>query len=414
MSNTSFFIDKFPIYGASFIGEDELLLAGGGGPSKTGLANRLACHNIARPDAPLVGELKLAADEDAPMCLATLPNGRLAISGVNESAKARKESKGDNCHLRTFKVDRSVGTSDKAGIDEDSAAASPAKISIKLSLSHQVLDLDPKLDDYQKLVRVSASGKHAAILSAEGRAAVVDTTKFNALSLPLLSSKDKTWVDVCVCGEERVLAATERAVYAYALKGKNVENEAVLVALDSYKILTDYRIAKFATLLDDALLLVALNPATSKRQDSYLALYTLDVIAGTATQRQVIQVPRRIKDLHAAPSPKRNTSTPQPTHLVGVVYADGALDLYAGQSLDRLKSWKPNVLHAFPPSAVAFSPGTSRLATVSIDGKCNILDLRPITHPVPGLLQKLIRPELALASPIILLVLALVIAYLLG
>ena len=388
---TSFFVDKLPIYGAGFIDSRRVLLCGGGGASKTGLTNRLVCYELTGGRdggaiGKVVGELTLSGEEDAPMCLAV--HEGLVLSGINESAKVRKASGGDNCHLRTFKLSVSDENKD---------------VSLQLSLSHQILELDPEVDDYQRAVSISKDGRYAVVLSSEGRCAVVETAQMRKVPLATLDSPKRTTVDAVLI-KDAVLAASERIVRYIPLPGPSAsavkpardpdtslgDAELEIFKLDSVKMLAGYSVHRLAALRDGGSVCVAMNATDSKRKESYIALF--DVRQGRLVQKDVDHYAKRVKDVYVGPSlptpPLPQGITPtmaavrddlklpkQPRQFMIVTFSDGSVDVCDVDKLHPLKKFPPGKLHSFPPAAVAISPDNRKCVTASIDGKVNVIDL---------------------------------------
>ncbi|KAK9458651.1 uncharacterized protein V1516DRAFT_682256 [Lipomyces oligophaga] len=136
----------FPIYTAAFADDRKLVVAGGGGEGKNGVANKISILEISQDDGKL--ELKkdkiLSKEEDAPMSLSITEKGFLAV-GINSSSYEIKQ--GTNKHLRKFHLE-----SDNRVEDEGSV---------------QLFQADGS-DIYQKCTRFSSQGKYLAIASSTG------------------------------------------------------------------------------------------------------------------------------------------------------------------------------------------------------------------------------------------------------
>lgn len=394
----SFYVDKLPIYGAAFVDNDRVLLCGGGGASRTGLTNRIVCYDLsgrrsskAAPDgsAPAigrqVGELQLSGDEDAPMCIAV--HGSSILSGINESAKARAAS-GDNCHLRTFKV----------SVPEDGSS----DVSLQMALSHQVLDLNAERDDYQRQVSFGPDGRHAVVLSSEGRCAVVETAQMRKLPLATLDNPKRTTVDAVLL-QDAVLAASERIVRYIPLSSDSKavrdadtslgDTETEIFKLDSVQMLAAYEVHRLGISRDGGGVCIAMNAAEAKRKESYVSLF--NVSKGRLVQKDVDHYAKRVKDVYMGPSlptpplPKGISPTmaavrddiavpKRPRQFMVFTFADGSVEVHGAEALRPLKSFAPGKLHSFPPAAVAFSPDGKTCLTASIDGKVNLIDLAAI------------------------------------
>lgn len=376
MPDSSFYINKFPIYASRFVSADQVLLAGGGGPSKSGYKNRIATYSIAQSIASNInpkertghctGDVLLADDEDAPGSLAMCDD--LILSGVNESSAMRKRS-GDNHHLRSFRL-------------RFSTEAKGEQTSIKPALEHQIFpDLDVKLDDYQKITKVSPDGKLLALVSAEGKAAIVSIANMTKLTNRTLDSIDKTFVDVEFATKAAWIATTTK-VYLLQLPISKDTEEVEVFNLTTLPILKTHKISHIRCLSDTKILLAMNDARTGAAYLTYFEMHK-----GQLLQRQVIHVASRITGLYlspAKPSPIPTTSEGSKgaqTRLLAITTSDSNLVVYRSDTLARLRTWKH--LHAFPISTVSFSPDCTTLLTASIDEKVNVLDLRALSQGAP-------------------------------
>ncbi|GAA5839243.1 hypothetical protein JCM9279_002638 [Rhodotorula babjevae] len=105
-SKTSFPLDvRFPVYSIAFTKDDTVVLAGGGGSSRTGVKNRLSLYtvDVKKRQISLVEEHELSKEEDAPMTVAVHPQSKSLVAGIN-SSMAQLE-KGVNENVRVFSYD---------------------------------------------------------------------------------------------------------------------------------------------------------------------------------------------------------------------------------------------------------------------------------------------------------------------
>ncbi|CUS09623.1 unnamed protein product [Tuber aestivum] len=151
---------SYPLYGASFIDADRLIVAGGGGEGRSGVGNKivgsplafgkLASYTSTKPGKSLAvaSEIGLSKDEDAVMSLSALntPSGVKALVGINSARKSKS-----NEHFRVFDV--------------------PKEGEISLASKHALFS-QVDAETYQRLVRVDVEGKIAVIASASGLAPV--------------------------------------------------------------------------------------------------------------------------------------------------------------------------------------------------------------------------------------------------
>ncbi|GAA6008366.1 hypothetical protein JCM11491_004450 [Sporobolomyces phaffii] len=136
---------KFPVYSLAFVSDDRVVLAGGGGSSRTGVKNRLSLYQVnpARKQLQLVTEHELSSEEDAPMTIAIHRPSKTIAAGINSDAATLKQ--GTNENLRMFAYD-DAGTGD---VVRDSTT-------ITFERQQQTLaSTDP--DHYQKVTAFSRS-----------------------------------------------------------------------------------------------------------------------------------------------------------------------------------------------------------------------------------------------------------------
>ena len=109
-------------------------------------------------------------------------------------------------------------------------------------------------------------------------------------------------------------------------------------------------------LIDERHVLIAMTGSRT-----YLAKFQL--YKGSLLQQAVVYSSSRITGIYVSPA----------KHRVAVTTSDAKLTLYSPARLSKLKSYSK--LHAFPISAVSFSPDSTQLITASIDEKVNVINL---------------------------------------
>ncbi|KAJ3853001.1 WD40 repeat-like protein [Lentinula lateritia] len=102
VAHTSHALPAFPVYSSAFLSQNELVVGGGGGATKSGIKNKLKLFKVAKDrSAEQLDELELAIGEDAPMSMAT--DGTTVVCGVNSAPELLEKGENENC--RVFKVD---------------------------------------------------------------------------------------------------------------------------------------------------------------------------------------------------------------------------------------------------------------------------------------------------------------------
>lgn len=116
----------FPVYCLGWADDETVLLGGGGGASKSGIENKIKIAKVSKDARSLtyVHELKLSADEDAPMTMAVDGKSKRIATGINASQSSIEGGK-KNEHLRTFgfsdteiSLQKSTGSIDTAWSDD--------------------------------------------------------------------------------------------------------------------------------------------------------------------------------------------------------------------------------------------------------------------------------------------------------
>uniref|UniRef100_A0A0K3CNW8 FGENESH: predicted gene_13.73 protein n=1 Tax=Rhodotorula toruloides TaxID=5286 RepID=A0A0K3CNW8_RHOTO len=122
---------KFPVYAIAWTDDSTVLLAGGGGSSRTGVKNRISMYSVdpKKRQLSLVTEHELSKEEDAPMTMAFDRTAKALVAGINSSADQLK--KGVNENLRVFSYDEKSITYEKrkqtfTSVDPDHYQANPA------------------------------------------------------------------------------------------------------------------------------------------------------------------------------------------------------------------------------------------------------------------------------------------------
>ncbi|KAG5635779.1 hypothetical protein H0H81_010139 [Sphagnurus paluster] len=93
-------VPGFPVYSSSFISENELVLGGGGGQSRSGVKNKLRLYKVGSETSfELLDEFELEKGEDAPMSMAAHVETGTIICGVNSALEKLEKGENDNCRV---------------------------------------------------------------------------------------------------------------------------------------------------------------------------------------------------------------------------------------------------------------------------------------------------------------------------
>ncbi|THV08717.1 WD40 repeat-like protein [Dendrothele bispora CBS 962.96] len=141
VQHTAHAFPAFPVYSSSFVSENQLILGGGGGASKSGIKNKLRLYTV-RDDrsVELNDEFELEKGEDAPMSMAAHPDGKAFVCGVNSAIEVLQKGVNENC--RSFSIEN-------------------GKLSLTRTQGTIVVSDDK--DDFQKVTVVSPDGKLIAV-----------------------------------------------------------------------------------------------------------------------------------------------------------------------------------------------------------------------------------------------------------
>ncbi|GAP89325.1 putative guanine nucleotide exchange factor-like protein [Rosellinia necatrix] len=137
----------YPLYCCDFADPDHLVVAGGGGPGRNGVGNKITLLNISdAPQLTEVSELELSPNEDNVMSLVVVgaqkdkPTVTTLLAGVNSSPA--DVNKGQNKHLRALTITQ-PGKSAKTG-------------GVKIAeLARDALFVHKDKDTYQRILRLS-------------------------------------------------------------------------------------------------------------------------------------------------------------------------------------------------------------------------------------------------------------------
>ncbi|KPV72073.1 uncharacterized protein RHOBADRAFT_56201 [Rhodotorula graminis WP1] len=353
-SKTSFPLDvRFPVYSIAFTNDDTVLLAGGGGSSRTGVKNRLSMYSVdvKKRQISLVEEHELSKEEDAPMTVAVHPQSKSIVAGINSSV-AQLE-KGVNENLRVFSYD------DKA---------------IKYEKRKQTItSTDP--DHYQKVTAISrtASSPLVAVGSTNSQLSLLSFPDLDDV-FPSITYDGEEIYDADFNDEGDMLVGTSSnklCVWSTKAADKDVEPEPLQVIerpVLKKELACTFRAAKFGRAATASNLYTVVNaspagnvrkpPAGSKK--AFVSLWDTRAWKLLKT-RTVSQKPVTAFDVSED----------------GTLLAYGSSDLSVG-ILDAV-TLRPllTVLHAhdFPVTALKFNPSASVLISGSADNSIRVIEV---------------------------------------
>ncbi|KAI0761730.1 WD40 repeat-like protein [Irpex lacteus] len=202
VQHTAFPLPNFPVYSSAFVSDDELVIGGGGGQSKSGIKNKIRLYRV-QSDTVMtqLDELELEKGEDAPMSMAAIPETKTIICGINSSEDSLKDGLNQNC--RKFTVD-----SDK----------------IAFQASTSTLKLDAAGDDYQKVTVLSPDNKYLAVAGTKDLS-LLEYPSLKLAANPIKIEKGEIY-DATFSPTSLVVATTVNLlVYTLPTKGASTTSE---------------------------------------------------------------------------------------------------------------------------------------------------------------------------------------------
>ncbi|KAK9464783.1 hypothetical protein V1512DRAFT_86024 [Lipomyces arxii] len=328
----------YPVYAAAFASDGRLLVAGGGGEGKNGIANKISVLdvNIDERKITVAGEKVLSKDEDLPMSLDITNTGVIA-TGIN-SASAKIKT-GTNEHLRLFKL------------ESDNRIESQSQT--QLFTSRQP-------DEYQKCTRFSQAGTLLAVASSGGTLHTLAFPSLQPQFAPMADDTDEVQ-DVDFSFDEKLLAYTTptSVTLLSALTGEMITQQFPPPAMS-------FRGVRFA---GESLIVVA-NHAR-KRGASLLKLtLPADIYL---TKQQSLPPARTVRALHTGI--KAVTALDCLDGLAVVAGADMSISVVRVDTLREIKT--VHNAHAFPVTCVAINPAGTCVATTSVAQSVVLLKLDP-------------------------------------
>ncbi|BGO95267.1 hypothetical protein NBRC10512v2_007069 [Rhodotorula toruloides] len=347
---------KFPVYATAWTDDSTVLLAGGGGSSRTGVKNRISMYSVdpKKRQLSLVTEHELSKEEDAPMTMAVNRKAKALVAGINSSADQLE--KGVNENLRVFSYDDKSITYEKR--------------------KQTFTSVDP--DHYQKVTAFSRS--MPPLLAAGSTDSQLSLVTYPELEdvLPTLQYEKEEIYDADFDDSGDMLVGTSSnklCVWSTKIADKEATPEPLQVIerpVLKKELACTFRAAKFGRAQTGSNLYTVVNasPATRVRkppagsQKAFVSLWDARAWKLLKT-RTVSQKPVTAFDVSED----------------GTLLAYGSSDLSVG-ILDAV-TLRPilTVLHAhdFPVTSLKFNPSASILISGSADNSVRVIEV-----PSPG------------------------------
>ncbi|KAJ3864885.1 WD40 repeat-like protein [Lentinula novae-zelandiae] len=359
VAHTSHALPAFPVYSSAFLSQNELVVGGGGGATKSGIKNKLKLFKVAKDrSAEQLDEFELAIGEDAPMSMAT--DGTTVVCGVNSAPELLGKGENENC--RVFKVDNG-----------------------KLSFlrSQGTLSVKPDDLDYQKVTVLSPDGYLLAVAGPNDLSLLLYPSLMPAAQSLKVDKEiydatfTKSTLIVATTAELRVytLPETKSVSPSKPKKGKQKVSTS-LPSLVCERVIaipsslggpsgSSFRAAKIHPTLGTILYTVANTiPNRSRGKSTARQAHVLK----WNTENWTVEKTRKIGDRGItcfSVSPDGN--------LLGYGSSDLSVGLLDAATLNPVSTILK--AHEFPPTTLAFSTDSSVLVSGSADNSIRVINL---------------------------------------
>ncbi len=327
----------YPAYGAKFLNNDTLLVAGGGGEGNNGIPNKLTVLRVdptkdtEKEQFHILSEFALEDNDDSPTAIDASKG--IILVGCNENSTKIAQGKG-NKHLRKFKYD---------------------KVNDQLEFVTSVdFDASTNADDYTKLVYISREGTVAAIASS----------KVPAI-MRIIDPSDLTEkFEIETRGEVKDLHfSTDGKVVAY-ITGSSLEvistvtGSCIARKTDFDK---NWSLSKINFIADDTVLIAA-----SLKKGKGIVLTKISIKSGNTSVLRSKQVTNRFKGITSMDVDMKG-------ELAVLASNDNSIALVKLKDLSMSKIFKQ--AHSFAITEVTISPDSTYVASVSAANTIHIIKL---------------------------------------
>ncbi|KAE9410285.1 WD40 repeat-like protein [Gymnopus androsaceus JB14] len=349
-------LPAFPVYSSAFLSENELVVGGGGGATKSGIKNKLRLFNIGEDRSiELKDEFELAAGEDAPMSMAT--DGKTIVCGVNSAEELLARGENENC--RVFEV----------------ADGKLSSVRTTGTLVVNPVDLD-----YQKVTVLSPDGSLLAVAGPKDLSVLLYPSLVPAARSVKLDHEiyDATFT------QSKLIVATTANLQVFTLPGtpssaspskkkKRRQNSTSLPLLVCEKVVdipggpsaSSFRAAKMHPTQDNILYTVSNTIPTRSRgkatpRQAYVSKWNIDTWAVEKTRKVG---DRGLTCFAISPDGK----------LLGCGSSDLAIGLLDAATLSPVSTILK--AHEFPPTTLAFNTTSTFLVSGSADNSIRVISL---------------------------------------
>ncbi|KAF9436548.1 hypothetical protein BGZ76_003636 [Entomortierella beljakovae] len=316
-----------PIFGAQFTIDDNLIIAGGGGASRTGVQNKIIIYkiNTASQTLDTLVEKILSRDEDAPMSICAHPEEPALVCGINSEISKIEKGENENCRSKGTLVSRDQ-------------------------------------EDYQRVVRFNSDGSLLATGGTDGVFAIIKYPSLVA-AFPITQFKGHSILDLDFSedGEHIAVVSTQNLWIVSAKTGRVLEVITNPV-LNKRKVF-EFRKCRFGTGMYANVLYTVVNGGKNSRP--FICMWN------TATWT-------RIRTLTVGAKPVTALAISHDGRLLALGSADLSIRICSSKTLKVLMT-VPKA-HDFPVTGLAFNKDSTVLVSGSVDTTCRVVAI-PKTFP---------------------------------
>ncbi|KAI8990348.1 WD40-repeat-containing domain protein [Pilobolus umbonatus] len=329
----------FPVFGIGFDTKNNLVAGGGGGPSHSGIKNKLVYYkiDIRRKDLEEDAVYEFSQDEDAVMCLDVHPHKPCVMAGVNSTKGNIEAGKNENCRMFNIQDDK----------------FEPVKCVSTLESKY--------VKDYQRVVRFSEDGSLFAVGTTEGKVQVFKFPGMESICEEITVCAGDEVQDVDINLENEKLTCVSRdSIKLVNLRGKNIGQ--IIQTISSSTIIKNSK-SEFRSF---------------RYGKGYSKDYGYAIVNGiTQSASYVIQYDayslEQIKMVKLSNSKVTTCGLSPDGAILGVGFADYSISAVNTMNLKTL--FKQKNAHSFSITSIAISADRRILATGSADNTCHIVSL---------------------------------------
>lgn len=325
----------FPVAGCQWVDDKHIILAGGGGASKSGVKNSLKLYKVTLDDKAieLVKEADLIAGEDAPTSFCYNAENNVVACGINGSIDSVND-----------------GTSESLKIFESTDKEFVLKKSKRVLKSKSPFD-------YQKVTVFDRKGTMLLLAFAEGQVTVLNYPSLEyRFSSKKCENEDINSGDIDGNGLY-ISTSSDKAVHFWS-----TEDGELIHTIDQPRGIKNkpckFRSIQFGTGENQDFIYLAINAADKKR--SYISKFSSGDFELLLT-RPVAFNPILSFRIN-------NSGT-----LLAAGCSDLGIRLCCAKTLRTLATVK--AAHSFPVTTLSFSPDDNLLVSGSADGTCRVIQV---------------------------------------